>query len=87
MLASPHNAQAPAHAAETHVTMACFSVAFHAIGRGVLVRFLLPGGVGHAGLSHFLFDPGEGFFVEFFLGLLFSHVVMVSSRPKQCSSI
>jgi hypothetical protein len=46
-----------------------------------------PGGVGHAGLRHFFFDAGEGFFAEVFLSLLRNHLAMVSSRPKQYSSI
>jgi hypothetical protein len=47
-----------------------------AIRQSILVYFLLPGGVGHAGLRHFLFDAGEGSLVEFFLGLILSHLYL-----------
>jgi hypothetical protein len=73
---------------KSNATMTYLSVAACTICRSILIHFLLPGGVGHAGLRHFFFDAGEDFFVEFFLNLLLiSHVNMMPSRPQQDSSI
>jgi hypothetical protein len=39
--------------------------------------------VGYAGLRHFFFDAGEGFFVEFFFSLLRSHVAHHVIKTKE----
>jgi hypothetical protein len=77
------------HAAkqEANATMAYFSIASRAMRQSVWVRSLLPGRFGHAVLRHFLFDAGEGLFVEFFFGLVLAHIGRMSSRAKQYSSI
>jgi hypothetical protein len=62
--------------------MAYFSVACRAIRRSVLVHFLLPGGVGHTGLRHFLLDAEKNFFVEFFLSLFLSHAAHAVIKTK-----
>ena len=51
------------------------------------IRFLFACGFGHARLRHFFHDARTCRFAKFFLGFLLHRASMMTSRPKQYSSI
>ena len=55
--------------------------------RSSQIYFPFARGLGHARLRHFFLDAGTCRFAEFFLGFLLHRTSMMTSRPKQYSSI
>ncbi len=51
------------------------------------IRFLFACGFGHARLRHFFHDARKCHFAKFFLSFLLHRTSMMTSRPKQYSSI